>query len=111
MKKTTIIAVLAAALSLAACVSTPLPPSSTRIAVVENQKKDIAIERNAGRISYEEAARRQYAIERASYALRASEVNFWQEAISLARAVDENRISRAEYQRRIQIAYARDVGA
>ncbi|ODN70536.1 hypothetical protein [Methylobrevis pamukkalensis] len=112
MKKSLLALGILAPLALAACVTAPqLPPSSTRIAVVEAQKKDIAINRNRGMISYEEAARRQFAIEQASYALRPSEIRFWNEAIATARMADEGRISKQEYQRRIQIAYARDVGA
>ncbi|SON53550.1 hypothetical protein HDIA_0009 [Hartmannibacter diazotrophicus] len=112
MKKKLLLCALSFPLLLAACVGVPpqLPPSSSRLPAVENQKKDIGIWRNKGLISYEEAARRQYAIERSSYALRDSEVHFWNEAIKNAKLVDAHLITPNEYFRRVKRDYARDVG-
>ncbi|WP_181703953.1 hypothetical protein [Chthonobacter albigriseus] len=96
--------------TLAGCVGFgPPPTTAVRAASIEDQKKDIAILRNQGRIGYAEAARRQYAIERSSYRLSPDEERFWQISMAEAARVDARQITPDEYQRRVQVAYARYV--
>ena len=109
MKVSAAAALLLAVLPLAACVSAP-PPTTVVQVSVEDQKKEIARLRNTGAIGYEEAARRQYAIQRGAYSLTASEVGFWETSIALAREVDRRRLTPADYQARVQAAYALMVG-
>lgn len=97
------------ALALSACVSAP-PTSTAPQASIEDRKKEIAILRDKGAIGFEEAARRQYAIQRGAYALSPGEVAFWEESIGHARAVDQRRLSPAGYKARVQAAYARHMG-
>lgn len=102
-------AVLTASL-MGACVSVAPPTTVTRVSI-EDQKRDIARQRDLGRIGYLEAARRQYAIQQANYTLTPGEEAFWRESMAQAALVDQGRISPEEYRRRIQIAYSRNVGA
>lgn len=106
-----IAAALLAALSLGACVAGP-PPAGTPVVrlSVEDQKKDIALQRDRGLIGFEEAARRQYAIQRNAYRLSPGETAFWETSIGYAREVDSGRMSPAEYKVRVQQAYGSLVG-
>ena len=79
-------------------------------AAATEQKRAIAELRDQGVIGYEEAARRQYEVQRTTYALTAGEVAYWNAAFQIAALVDSGQIDRAEYQRRIQLAYAQYVG-
>lgn len=72
---------------------------------VEDQKKDVARLRDEGVISYEEAARRQFAIQRGNYNLTDGEISFWRASIELAMKVDRGQISKTEYKRLIAEAY------
>lgn len=92
---------------LAGCVGTYTPTTQVRTMSVEEQKIDIARQRDAGRIGYAEAVRRQYAIQRANYALTPGEETFWQVSAREAARVDAREITPAEYQRRVREAYAR----
>jgi hypothetical protein len=95
---------------LAACVPSRQPPTVIAQSSVEERKMEVARMRDAGRISYEEAARRQFAIQRNAYALTDGEMSFWRASIEYAQMVDRGRITPAEYRARVQQAYARFVG-
>lgn len=111
MKIRTALACLALALALPACVPSSGTVKPLTVASVEDQKKEIARQRDAGEIGYAEAARRQYAIQTANYSLTPGEHAFWQASISEANRVDGGEISPVEYQQRVKAAYARYVGA
>jgi len=95
-----------AALILAGCVPTDRPPPSAQIPQIENLKRDVAGQRNRGMISYEEAARRQFEIERAYYSLNAKQLKTWRLAIDLAHQYDYRQITRQDYERRKQMLFA-----
>ena len=107
MRMQIVAAVLLASVTTA-CVSMAPPTTVTQVSV-EDQKRDIARLRDQGRITYLEAARRQYAIQQANYTLTPGEEAFWRESIAQAALVDRGRITPAEYRRRVQIAYSRNV--
>lgn len=89
-----------AAATLVACVPVDRPGPSARIASVEASKQDIARQRNRGVYSYEEAARAQFEIERASYALSAKDLDTWNLAILYARQYDARLITLQQYKAR-----------
>lgn len=99
------------AVSLSACVAArpALPPSSSPIAAVENQKRDIAVRRDRGEIFFADAARQQYAVQKANYALTPNEERFWAESIANASLVDSRRITPQEFHTRVRALYARYV--
>ncbi|WP_139315276.1 hypothetical protein [Mongoliimonas terrestris] len=113
MKRVRLTAALALAAVTAACVASPRPV--TRVAspplTVEDQKKDIAIARDRGLIGFEEAARRQYAIQRTNYRLSPGEVRFWEASIVEARKVDQGALTPDQYKQRVQALYSRNVRA
>ena len=86
-------------------------PQSAAEAAAEDQKRAIANMRDAGYISYEEAARRQYEIQRNTYPMSPAEHAYWNAAFGIAAMVDRRQITPAEYQVRIRAAYAQIVGA
>lgn len=98
------------AFAVAGCVAGGKPVTPMTVVPVEEQKKEIARLRDAGRIGYAEAARRQYAIQTANYTLSPGEHAFWQASITEAARVDSGEIPPAEYHQRVRIAYARHVG-
>jgi predicted DNA-binding protein (UPF0251 family) len=98
-------AALVAGLLAAACVPTGQPMTAAPQLSVEQRKMDVARLRDAGKISYEEAARRQFAIQRNAYALTDGELSFWRASIEYAMMVDSRAISKAEYRRLVAEAY------
>lgn len=115
MRRLRLLATLVLAAPMAACVAVPSarPPvaAAPKPVSIEDQKKDIAIARDRGQITFEEAAVRQYAIQRNAYRLSIGEERFWEASISEARRVDRREITPDEYKRRIQTLYAANVGA
>ncbi|MBH0237731.1 hypothetical protein [Methylobrevis albus] len=105
------VAAVLLALLLSACVATrpALPPSSTMIQSVEDQKRDIAVRRNRGEIFFADAARQQYAVQKANYSLTPNEERFWAESIANASLVDSRRITPQEFHNRVRVLYARYV--
>ena len=91
---------LAVAASLAACVPVDRPHPWAQITSVELAKQDIASQRNRGLISYEQAAREQFEIERAAYALNEQELGIWRTAIVYASQYDHRQITLADYRQR-----------
>ncbi len=99
-------ALAAAALVLAGCVQPDRPPpSSAQLLNAEAQKKEIAQMRDRGKITFEEAARRQFEIQRAYYALTEGEMSFWRASIEYAHQVDRREISQADFFRLRDAAY------
>ncbi len=99
-------ALLVLATTLAAgCVPSRQPPTTVTQASVEQRKMEVASLRDRGLISYEEAARRQFAIQRNAYALSDGEMSFWRASIEYAMLVDRRQITPDEYRRRVQVAY------
>jgi hypothetical protein len=96
---------LAVAGVVSACVPSRDPPTTITQVSVEERKRDVAALRDRGVISYEEAARRQFAIQRNAYALSDGEMQFWRASIEIAVLHDQGRITREEYQRRVAAAY------
>ncbi len=94
---------------MAGCVSPEMPRTTSVKMSVEEQKKDVADLRNRGVITYEEAARRQFEIQRANYTLTNGELSFWRASIFYARQVDRRQITREAYQRQVDEAYRRYV--
>jgi hypothetical protein len=90
---------------LAGCVPTGQPMTGAPQMSVEQRKMDVARLRDAGQISYEEAARRQFAIQRSAYALTDGELSFWRASIEYAMMVDARTISRDDYRRLVAEAY------
>lgn len=101
--------VLLLAAMAAACVPSRQPPTTITQTSVEQRKMEVAQMRDRGLISYEEAARRQFAIQRNAYALSDGEMSFWRASIDYAAQVDRRQITPQDYQRLIQLAYARYV--
>lgn len=100
-----ILMVLAGA-ALSGCVVSRDPPTASRtLEVVEQRKREIAQLRDRGLISYEEAVRRQYAIQRHAYALTDGELSFWRASIDLARKVDAGAMTPAAYHQAVEEAY------
>jgi hypothetical protein len=102
-------AIAVAALALGACVQTTARVDPTLSP--DDQKREIALQRERGEITYAEAARQQYAIEQATVTLTPQQQAFWQESIGIAAAVDAGQISREDYRARVAEAYSRNVGA
>ncbi|BBE73321.1 hypothetical protein [Oharaeibacter diazotrophicus] len=98
-------AVVLAASVLAGCVATDRPTTDVKLDTVEASKRDIAALRDRGAISFEEAARRQFAIQRNFYALTDGEYSFWRASIEYARDVDARRITPKRYRELTAIAY------
>lgn len=98
-------AALLAASVLAGCVATDRPTTVVRLPAVEDSKRDVASLRDRGAISYEEAARRQFSIERNAYALTDGEYSFWRASIEYARDVDARRITPQRYRELTAAAY------
>jgi hypothetical protein len=103
------VAVLAVFLVLPGCIPTTQPPTTAMKMSVEERKMDVARLRDRGVIGYEEAARRQFAIQRNAYTLTEGEMAFWRASIEYAMQVDRGRITRDEYRRRVDAAHARFV--
>ncbi|HUG62624.1 MAG TPA: hypothetical protein VMP03_12305 [Methylomirabilota bacterium] len=101
---------LAASLTLSGCVIGRQPPTVIEQSSVEQRKMDVARLRDAGRISYEEAARRQFAIQRNAYTLTDGEMAFWRASIEYATMVDRRQITPAQYRFQVQQAYVTYVG-
>lgn len=101
-----VVATALATALLAGCVATDRPTTTqTQLLPIEAQKKEIAQLRDRGTISYEEAARRQFEIQRANYALSDGEVSFWRASIEYARQVDSRQIKKSDYRRLVAAAY------
>lgn len=103
---------LALALGLAAvtagCQLTPKPPTSlTVLTSIEEQKKDVARLRDRGQITYEEAVRRQFAIERNNYELSQGQMSFWRAMVLHGVDVDRGRITPAQFRALQQQEYLR----
>lgn len=90
---------------LAACVPTGQPMTTVTQSAVEQRKMEVARLRDEGRISYEEAARRQFAIQRNAYALTDGEMSFWRASIEYAMMVDAGQLSSEGYKRNVAEAY------
>ena len=99
------IAAAIAAAVLSGCVATDRPTTKVALVSVEQRKKDVASLRDRGVISYEEAARRQFEIQRNAYALTPGEISFWRASIEYAAQVDRHRITKTEYRRLTAAAY------
>ena len=108
--RSVLVAVLGAAV-LSGCVVSRDPPTTRVQSTVEERKIEVARLRDRGMISYEEAARRQFAIQRNAYALTDGEMAFWRASIQYAAMVDRRQISPAEYRTRVAAAYAEYVPA
>jgi hypothetical protein len=109
MTVTKVAAALVAGLLMAGCVGVDRPTTKTAVLSVEEQKKEIASLRDRGVINFEEAARRQFEIQRNNYALSEGEYSFWRASIEYAKQVDEGRITVAQYRQLTAEAYARFV--
>jgi hypothetical protein len=94
----------------AGCVATDRPTTKVVMQSVEEQKKDVAVLRDRGQISFEEAARRQFEIQRANYALTEGEFAFWRASIEYAMQVDRGQITRQRFFVLRDAAYAKFVG-
>ncbi|WP_181706398.1 hypothetical protein [Chthonobacter rhizosphaerae] len=109
-----IIASVAVAALASACVASPQAtvrapaPTAARPLSPEDQKKDIAIARDRGLIGFEEAARRQYAIQRENYSMTRGDVRFWEASIAEARKVDQGLLTPDDYKRRVQVLYSQN---
>jgi predicted DNA-binding protein (UPF0251 family) len=90
---------------LAGCVPTGQPMTAAPQLSVEQRKMDVARLRDAGKITYEQAARRQFGIQRNAYALTDGEISFWRASIEYAMMVDRRQITPEEYRRRVAEAY------
>jgi hypothetical protein len=99
------LAVLALALGTTACVPSRQPPTTVVQSSVEERKREVAQMRDRGVITYEEAARRQFAIQRNAYALSDGEMSFWRASIEYAMQVDRGRLTRDQYFRLVARAH------
>jgi SOS-response transcriptional repressor LexA len=110
MSRSPVLAALALALLAAGCNPSPRPMTDkVTLSSVEDQKRDVARLRDRGVISYEDAARRQYEIQRGNYNLTDAELSFWRASIEIAMKVDRGEIRAKDYQRLIHEAYDRYV--
>lgn len=101
-------AALGLSLSLAGCMSAPA--ERPLVGSIEDQKREIAAQRDRGEIGYAEATQRQYVLQSATYSLTPGEEAFWRESLRLSAEVDAGGLSPADYRGAIQVAYARNVG-
>lgn len=98
-------ALVLAGLLAAGCTATDRPTTQVSLPTVEQQKRDIAGLRDRGVITYEEAARRQFELQRNAYALTEGEYSFWRDSIRYARQVDLKQITKAQYRTLVAKAY------
>ena len=105
MARNSLAAAVLAALVVTGCVATDKPTTTVRLPTVEEQKREIAGLRERGVVTYEEAARRQFEVERNNYALSEGEFAFWRASLEYARQVDARQITPADYRRLTAAAY------